>query len=236
MFVRALHTGSLDQALRRAAVMRGLALEEPCVAVALNGVDLMHFAVAPARARRRWNFLFVGGTTLFTSSLPAGEKTTRSGEWTRSSRTMTVTSFTRRAGHHPGRALLNLDRSCRWRDRRCALWFAARNARRCAAGRPSLRVRLLARAEPATTRSGTAGTRSAVPERAPGANSLSRIALGRRMSGLRIQRSSRRDGRCRPSSSASPGGRRSRSASTGPRPNRARAPRAALPPTSIRSP
>ena len=54
----------------------GLALEGACVAVALNGVDLMHFVLALLALGVGWNFLFVGGTTLFTQVYRPEEKTT----------------------------------------------------------------------------------------------------------------------------------------------------------------
>ena len=76
MFVPSFFTGSLIKrfgALRIMAV--GLVLEAACIAVALSGVDLMRFLIALLVLGVGWNFLFVGGTTLFTSVYRPEEKT-----------------------------------------------------------------------------------------------------------------------------------------------------------------
>jgi MFS family permease len=43
----------------------GVLLNAVCVVVALSGVDLMQFLVALLSLGVGWNFLYVGGTTLF---------------------------------------------------------------------------------------------------------------------------------------------------------------------------
>jgi MFS family permease len=76
MFVPSFFTGSLIRrfgALRVMAV--GLLLEGACVAVALNGIDLMHFLAALFALGVGWNFLFVGGTTFVTQAYRPEEKT-----------------------------------------------------------------------------------------------------------------------------------------------------------------
>ena len=47
-----------------------------CVAVALSGTDVMQFLLALLALGVGWNFLYVGGTTLFTDTYRAEEKTT----------------------------------------------------------------------------------------------------------------------------------------------------------------
>ncbi|MEP7302373.1 MAG: MFS transporter, partial [Caldimonas sp.] len=67
MFVPSFFTGSLIRRFGAVRVMAvGLALEVACVVVALNGVELMHFLAALFVLGVGWNFLFIGGTTLFT--------------------------------------------------------------------------------------------------------------------------------------------------------------------------
>ena len=76
MFVPSFFTGSFIKrfgALRVMAV--GLALEAICIGVALSGVDLMHFLIALFTLGVGWNFLFIGGTTLFTQAYRPEEKT-----------------------------------------------------------------------------------------------------------------------------------------------------------------
>ena len=95
MFVPSFFTGSL---IRRFGVLRvmafGLALELTCVAIALSGVDLMRFLAALFALGLGWNFLFVGGTTLFTQAYRPEEKTTAQAAMdTVVFATMTVTSF-----------------------------------------------------------------------------------------------------------------------------------------------
>jgi MFS family permease len=52
----------------------GVLLNLVCVAVALSGVDLMEFLVALFALGVGWNFLYTGGTTLFTQSYRPEEK------------------------------------------------------------------------------------------------------------------------------------------------------------------
>ena len=140
MFVPSFFTGSL---IKRFGVLRvmaaGLALEGACVAVALNGVDLMHFAVALLALGVGWNFLFVDGTTLFTQAYRPEEKTTAQAAMdTIVFGTMTVTSFSSGAlVTTQGWALLNLGSIVPLAAIGAALlWFAARK-RAALRGRPA---------------------------------------------------------------------------------------------------
>ena len=72
----------------------GALLNIVCVTVALSGVDLMQFLVALFALGVGWNFLFIGGTTLFTEAYRPEEKTTAQAAMdTVIFSTMTVTSF-----------------------------------------------------------------------------------------------------------------------------------------------
>jgi len=77
MFVPGFFTGSL---IRRYGTLRvmavGVLLNLLCIGVALSGVDLMRFTIALLVLGIGWNFLFVGGTTLFTEAYRPEEKTT----------------------------------------------------------------------------------------------------------------------------------------------------------------
>jgi MFS family permease len=77
MFVPSFFTGSL---IRRFGVMPilvcGLVLNVACVAIALHGIDLMHFTSALLLLGVGWNFLYIGGTTLFTEAYRPEERTT----------------------------------------------------------------------------------------------------------------------------------------------------------------
>jgi MFS family permease len=77
MFVPGFFTGSL---IRRYGTLRvmavGVLLNLVCIGVALSGVDLMRFAISLLVLGIGWNFLFVGGTTLFTEAYRPEEKTT----------------------------------------------------------------------------------------------------------------------------------------------------------------
>lgn len=95
MFVPSFFTGSL---IKRFGVMPilvvGLLLNVACVAIALSGVDLMHFVSALLLLGVGWNFLYVGGTTLFTEAYRPEERTTAQAAmdfWVYV--TMTVTAF-----------------------------------------------------------------------------------------------------------------------------------------------
>ena len=95
MFVPSFFTGSLIKrfgALRVMAV--GLVLEAACIAVALSGVELMRFLVALFTLGVGWNFLFIGGTSLFTQAYRPEEKTKAQAAMdTVIFSTMTITSF-----------------------------------------------------------------------------------------------------------------------------------------------
>ena len=95
MFVPSFFTGILIKrfgALRVMAV--GLFLEASCIAVALTGVELMRFLVALFTLGVGWNFLFIGGTSLFTQAYRPEEKTKAQATMdTVIFSTMTITSF-----------------------------------------------------------------------------------------------------------------------------------------------
>jgi MFS family permease len=75
MFAPGFFTGHLIKRFGALPVMgAGVALNLVCVAVALSGVDLQHFAVALFLLGMGWNFLFTGATTLSLSSYAAEEK------------------------------------------------------------------------------------------------------------------------------------------------------------------
>ncbi len=77
MFVPSFFTGSLIRRFGPLRIMTvGLGLEACCIVVALNGIDLMHFLAALFTLGVGWNFLFIGGTTLFTQAYRPEEKTT----------------------------------------------------------------------------------------------------------------------------------------------------------------
>jgi MFS family permease len=77
MFVPSFFTGSLIRRFGVLPVMAaGVVLNALCIAVALSGVDLMNFIVALLALGVGWNFLYVGGTTLFTQAYRPEEKTT----------------------------------------------------------------------------------------------------------------------------------------------------------------
>ncbi|MEO8057796.1 MAG: MFS transporter [Burkholderiales bacterium] len=95
MFVPSFFTGSLIRRFGCLPVMAvGVLLNAVCIAVALSGVDLMQFVVALLVLGVGWNFLFIGGTTLFTEAYRPEEKTTAQAAMdTVIFTTMTVTSF-----------------------------------------------------------------------------------------------------------------------------------------------
>ena len=77
MFVPSFFTGALIRRFGCLAVMAvGVVLNVVCIAVALSGVELMNFIVALIALGVGWNFLFIGGTTLFTEAYRPEEKTT----------------------------------------------------------------------------------------------------------------------------------------------------------------
>ncbi|MEQ1686823.1 MAG: MFS transporter [Burkholderiaceae bacterium] len=95
MFVPSFFTGSLIKRFGCLPVMAvGVLLNVVCIAVALSGVDLMQFLIALAALGVGWNFLFIGGTTLFTEAYRPEEKTTAQAAMdTVIFSTMTLTSF-----------------------------------------------------------------------------------------------------------------------------------------------
>ena len=77
MFVPSFFTGSLIRRFGALPVMAvGVLLNALCIVVALSGVELMQFLVALFALGLGWNFLYIGGTTLFTQAYRPEEKTT----------------------------------------------------------------------------------------------------------------------------------------------------------------
>ena len=95
MFVPSFFTGTLIRRFGALPVMAvGVLLNLVCIAVALSGVDLMSFVIALLTLGVGWNFMFIGGTTLFTESYRPQEKTTAQAAMdTVIFTTMTLTSF-----------------------------------------------------------------------------------------------------------------------------------------------
>ena len=95
MFVPSFFTGRLIKRFGALRVMAtGVVLNACCIAVALSGVELDHFLVALFMLGVGWNFLYIGGTTLFTSAYRPEEKTkARAAMDTTVFSTMTLTSF-----------------------------------------------------------------------------------------------------------------------------------------------
>ena len=95
MFVPSFFTGSLIRRFGCLPVMAvGVLLNMVCIAVALSGVDLMSFTLALLALGVGWNFLFIGGTTLFTEAYRPEEKTSAQAAMdTLIFTTMTLTSF-----------------------------------------------------------------------------------------------------------------------------------------------
>ena len=95
MFVPSFFTGSLIKRFGCLPVMGvGVVLNAVCIAVALSGVELMQFIIALLALGVGWNFLFIGGTTLFTQAYRPEEKTTAQAAMdTVIFSTMTLTSF-----------------------------------------------------------------------------------------------------------------------------------------------
>lgn len=96
MFVPSFFTGSLIRRVGVRPVMwAGVVLCAGCVAVALSGVDLMQFLVALLLLGVGWNFLYIGGTTLFTTGAyrPEEKTTAQAAMDFCVLSTMTVTSF-----------------------------------------------------------------------------------------------------------------------------------------------
>ena len=95
MFVPSFFTGSLIKRFGCLRVMAvGVLLNLLCIAVALTGVDLMRFLAALFVLGVGWNFLYIGGTTLFTQAYRPEEKTTAQAAMDTTVYTMmTITSF-----------------------------------------------------------------------------------------------------------------------------------------------
>ena len=95
MFVPSFFTGALIKRFGCLPIMAiGVVLNAVCIAVALSGVELMQFLVALVTLGVGWNFLYIGGTTLFTQVYRPEEKTTAQAAMdTVVFSTMTITSF-----------------------------------------------------------------------------------------------------------------------------------------------
>ena len=95
MFVPSFFTGSLIRRFGSLPVMAaGVVLNLICIAIALSGVELMQFLIALVALGVGWNFLYIGGTTLFTEAYRPEEKTTAQAAMdTVIFTTMTLTSF-----------------------------------------------------------------------------------------------------------------------------------------------
>ncbi|HEX6722841.1 MAG TPA: MFS transporter [Burkholderiaceae bacterium] len=95
MFVPSFFTGHLIKRVGVLPVMSaGALLNLGCVLFALSGQDVMHFAGALAALGVGWNFLYIGGTTLFTETYRPEERTTAQAAMDTSvMATMAVTSF-----------------------------------------------------------------------------------------------------------------------------------------------
>jgi len=95
MFVPSFFTGPLIKRVGVLPVMgAGVLLNLGCVAFALSGQDLDHFLGALLLLGVGWNFLYIGGTTLFTQAYRPEEKTRAQGLLdTGVYATMTLTSF-----------------------------------------------------------------------------------------------------------------------------------------------
>ena len=95
MFVPSFFTGTLIKRFGALPIMGvGVLLNLACVGFALSGTDLMHFTGALFALGVGWNFLFIGGTTLFTRAYRPEERTTAQAAMDFCIySTMTVTSF-----------------------------------------------------------------------------------------------------------------------------------------------
>ena len=95
MFVPGFFTGHLIRRFGPLPIMGvGALLNFVCVAVALSGVDVMQFLIALFALGVGWNFLFTGGTTLFTQAYRPEEKNRAQGAMDFCIfSTMAVTSF-----------------------------------------------------------------------------------------------------------------------------------------------
>jgi MFS family permease len=76
MFLPGLVTGTLITRFGILPVIfTGCLLLLACIAVALNGIEVMHFVVALALLGVGWNFAYTGATTLLTHAYRPAEKT-----------------------------------------------------------------------------------------------------------------------------------------------------------------
>jgi len=75
MFAPSFVTGSLIRRFGvRTILFTGVLLNFACVAIALAGVDVMHFWLALVMLGVGWNFMYLGGTTLLTETHTSPEK------------------------------------------------------------------------------------------------------------------------------------------------------------------
>ncbi len=75
MFAPSFFTGALIKRFGvRSILFTGVLLSLACVAIALSGVDVMHFWVALMLIGVGWNFMYLGGTTLLTETHTPAEK------------------------------------------------------------------------------------------------------------------------------------------------------------------
>ena len=75
MFAPSFFTGSLIKRFGvRAIMFTGVLLSLCCVAIALMGVEVMHFWAALVLVGVGWNFMYLGGTTLLTETHTPAEK------------------------------------------------------------------------------------------------------------------------------------------------------------------
>ena len=75
MFAPSFVTGSLIRRFGvRTILFTGVLLNFACVAIALAGVDVMHFWLALVMLGVGWNFMYLGGTTLLTETHTSSEK------------------------------------------------------------------------------------------------------------------------------------------------------------------
>lgn len=75
MFAPSFFTGSLIKRFGvRTIMFTGVLLSLSCVAIALSGVEVMHFWIALMLIGVGWNFMYLGGTTLLTETHTPAEK------------------------------------------------------------------------------------------------------------------------------------------------------------------
>jgi len=75
MFAPSFFTGSLIKRFGVVPIMlAGVGLNLACVAIALTGVEVMHFWLALVALGVGWNFMFIGGTTLLTECHTPSER------------------------------------------------------------------------------------------------------------------------------------------------------------------